>query len=632
MKRCNLFDWWRVLPLFLLAFLLPASNPLWAQGTAFNYQGRLLVNSNAPTGNYDMQFKLHPTATSTNQVGSTLTLSPIGVTNGLFFVTLDFGNVYNGTLLYLEIGVRPTGTLSNYTILSPTQPLNPTPYSVYSENSAAFTGAISDSQLSTNVPLFDTGGKFSGPVVFSNASGNFNGALSGTFNGAATGTFTGTATGNFNGTNTGTFIGNGAGVTNVNVTNIVGVVQSNPNWQVMQSTSQTAVSGNNYIATNNALTTLTLPGSPGVGSVVRLSGSGANGWKAAPNTGQAINTAILGLSAGQVWTQEGTSQTWHALTSSANGMRLAAGIGSGTGTIYYSGDGGMTWNPSDAPAKNWAGIACSADGMRMVAVPNGGNAYTSINAGTNWVAQSASSNVFYTCVASSADGINLAAAVGSGTGPVYTSSNGGTNWMTRSVTSQNWTGIACSSNGTKIVAVPSGLAQIYVSSDSGVTWTNRGPANSWSCAASSADGNKLVAAISTGNIYTSGDGGVTWTARATSQAWKGVASSADGVNLAAVYSTGFIYTSSDSGRTWLQRTNGVPSGAQAWSCITSSASGSRLVAAINGGSFDFLYLSVAQTTPLTGSLSGTQYSDIELQYIGNGQWMPLTFNGSFTGY
>lgn len=628
MKSRALFNGWRTPVIFLFAFALLSPNLIFAQGTAFTYQGRLMANSNAVTGNYDLQFKLHPSATSTNQIGPALTNSPVGVTNGLFVTLLDFGNVFDGASLYLEIGVRPTGSTSNFTILSPVQALTPTPYAVRAENAqnaATYTGAITDSQLSTNIAEFTTGGGFSAPVSFSSASGNFNGTLSGTFTGTSTGTFNGTTTG----TNNGTFIGNGAGITNVNVTNIVGVVQSNPNWQIVQATSQTLVNGNNYLSTNAALTALTLPGNPGIGSIVRISGSGANGWKAVPNTGQSILTAALSLPAGQSWSQTASSQSWRALASSANGMRLAAGIGFGTGTIYYSGDGGRTWTASDAPAKNWAGIAASADGMRMVAVPNGGNVYTSINGGTNWTVQSASSNVYYTCVASSADGINIAAAVGSGTGPIYTSNNGGTNWVTRSVASQNWTGIACSSNGTKIVAVPSGLAQIYVSSDSGNTWTNAGPVNSYNAVACSADGSKMAAVINGGYIRTSGDGGLTWTARASSQTWKCVTSSADGMNLAAAYNSGYIYTSSDAGQTWTQRTNGLPGGAQAWTCMASSADGSRLLAGISTG---FLYTSVAVTSSGTGYLLGTQYSSLELQYIGNGQWLPLTRSGSYTAY
>jgi hypothetical protein len=102
------------------------------------------------------------------------------------------------------------------------------------------------------------------------------------------------------------------------------------------------------------------------------------------------------------------------------------------------------------------------------------------------------------------------------------------------------------------------------------------------------------------------------------------------MNLAAAYSTGFIYTSSDTGQTWIQRTNGISTLAKTWSAICSSVDGSRLLAAINGG---VLYTSSAATTiGASGFLTGTQYSNVELQYIGSGQWMVLSFAGSFSAF
>ncbi|MDB6020623.1 MAG: hypothetical protein JWQ04_480 [Pedosphaera sp.] len=621
MMKCRTFLFCLGVAGFLALAFTPV-NSVWAQGTAFTYQGRMDVNSSAASGNFDMQFKLHP-AGSTNLIGPILISSPVGVTNGLFTVALDFGNVFDGTVLFLEVGLRPTGSLSNYTILSPTQPLTPTPYAVRASSVNAFTGTIADSQLSTNIARFTTGGGFTGPVVL-NGSGSFSGTLSGTFNGTTTGTNLGTFIGTTTGTNIGTFVGNGAAVTNVNITNVVGIVQSNPNWQLLQS-AQLAVVGNNYLSTNNAALTLTLPASPGIGSIVRISGSGANGWVVSPNASQSILTANLGLPAGQSWSGYSNSQAWKAVASSATGINLAAAYG--TGFIYYSHDGGLSWNKSDAPSKNWLGIASSADGLRMVAVPNGDLAYTSTNGGSNWISQ-AGTSAFYNCVASSADGIKLVAASGSGADPIYTSSNGGTTWTTRTVAGTSWTSVASSADGTKLVAVASGSSTIYTSSDSGVTWTNHGPANSWTGVASSADGTKLVATLNGGNIYTSGDSGVTWTARASSQTWKCVTSSADGVNLAAAYGLGYLYTSNDSGQTWVQRTNYVPGGTQSWSAISSSANGSRLLAAQSTGN---VYTSVAATTVGGGTLAGTQYSSLELQYVGNGQWMPLGSTGSFKG-
>lgn len=90
-----------------------------AVSTAFTYQGRLTDGGNPANGTYDFQFKLFNAATGGTQVGSTVTAHDVNVTNGLFTVQLNFGNVFDGTALWLEIGVRPGDSTGSYTILSP---------------------------------------------------------------------------------------------------------------------------------------------------------------------------------------------------------------------------------------------------------------------------------------------------------------------------------------------------------------------------------------------------------------------------------------------------------------------------------------------------------------------------------
>src|SRR5436190_795884 len=79
------------------------------------------------------------------------------------------------------------------------------------------------------------------------------------------------------------------------------------------------------------------------------------------------------------------------------------------------------------------------------------------------------------------------------------------------------------------------------------TWTQTSaPITNWSGVASSADGSRLVAAVSGGRIYTSTDSGAGWTATgAPSTNWSAVASSADGTKLVAVVNGGGIHTSPD---------------------------------------------------------------------------------------
>jgi hypothetical protein len=102
-------------------------------GYSFSYQGRLLDAGSPANGAYDFQFSLYNDATAGSQVGSVQTRDDVTVTDGLFIVELDFGNVFDGTALYLEIGVRPGASSGAYTPLSPRQPLTATPYALYSK-------------------------------------------------------------------------------------------------------------------------------------------------------------------------------------------------------------------------------------------------------------------------------------------------------------------------------------------------------------------------------------------------------------------------------------------------------------------------------------------------------------------
>jgi len=100
-----------------------------AQGTVFTYQGFLKVSGNPANANYDFQFSLWTAASGGTQIGSTLTLTSVPVQNGLFTVSLDFGNVWDGSNRYLQIAVRPAGS-GSYTTLSPRVKINPTPYAI----------------------------------------------------------------------------------------------------------------------------------------------------------------------------------------------------------------------------------------------------------------------------------------------------------------------------------------------------------------------------------------------------------------------------------------------------------------------------------------------------------------------
>lgn len=103
-------------------------------GTAFTYQGVLKQGTNPLTGSVDLQFKLYTAASGGAQIGSTMALNGVALTNGLLTATLDFGiNAFDGNARWLEIGVNgtPNGGLGPFTTLTPRQSLRPVPYALF---------------------------------------------------------------------------------------------------------------------------------------------------------------------------------------------------------------------------------------------------------------------------------------------------------------------------------------------------------------------------------------------------------------------------------------------------------------------------------------------------------------------
>lgn len=120
-----------VFALLILVFL--SVWPAIAQTTQFTYQGNLKSNNNAANGPYDFEFALFDQAG--NQVGITLSLPNITVTDGIFTVPLDFGNQFSGAARFLEVRVRPANQ-GSFVPLTPRQLINSAPHSVRALNAA----------------------------------------------------------------------------------------------------------------------------------------------------------------------------------------------------------------------------------------------------------------------------------------------------------------------------------------------------------------------------------------------------------------------------------------------------------------------------------------------------------------
>ncbi len=162
--------------LFSAAFISPPL--LFAQGTAITYQGQLTASNAPANGSYDMTFALYNASSLGSQVGSTITTSAVGVSNGLFTVVLDFDGVFNGTSYWLQIGVRTNG-VGSYSPLSPRQELTPTPYAITAEN---VNGLVSASQLTGTLPSGVLSGGYGNVVNLNNAGNSFTGDGTGLVN------------------------------------------------------------------------------------------------------------------------------------------------------------------------------------------------------------------------------------------------------------------------------------------------------------------------------------------------------------------------------------------------------------------------------------------------------------------
>ena len=105
-----------------------------AQGTGFNFQGRLNDGTNPANGSFDLQFRLYDAIVGGNQINAVAPRPNTTLINGVFSVTLDFGATAfnNPNSIFIEIAVRPNGSPNAYTILGPRQQLTVVPFAVRS--------------------------------------------------------------------------------------------------------------------------------------------------------------------------------------------------------------------------------------------------------------------------------------------------------------------------------------------------------------------------------------------------------------------------------------------------------------------------------------------------------------------
>lgn len=585
-------------------------NRVTAQGTAFTYQGRLTDGATAANGSYEFRFALYDSASGGVQIGSATTNSAVAVTAGSFTVALNFGaGVFPGADRWLQIGVRTNGSGVSFTALNPRQALTATPYAqtageVTGANIARLVVANTATQA-TGAPILNFGfivnatltaggsGYSSPPTVTVNDTSGSGAVITASVSGGAVVGLTVQSTGNgytanatltiapppsnayqtfagvnyFSGVNTmnnanntfaGTFTGDGAGLTALNASRLGSGTLADGRLSAnvpLRNASQTFSGANSFINPANSF----------VGNGAGL--DAINGAAIAPASISGTSIANGAVTAAKI----AGGQVVKSINGVADAVTLSAGTNitltpAGNNLQISAAPGGLTWRMVSATtlqAQPNAGYLLTNSALVIVTLPSSPNpgdvVRVSGSGGSGWrISQNPGQIV----------------SIRTTNAPVENPP--GANWVARENT-RDWSAVASSADGTKLVAAVSG-GQIYTSTDSGVTWAPRDGGRNWASVASSADGTRLVAAGIEDQIYTSVNSGATWTPRDAARTWYAMASSADGTKLAAVVYGGQIYTSTDSGLSWLPHES-----LRNWFAVASSADGTRLVAADNPG-------------------------------------------------
>src|ERR1051326_1243232 len=228
-----------------------------------------------------------------------------------------------------------------------------------------------------------------------------------------------------------------------------------------------------------------------------------------PSLSKVLLTLVFGTAlcrvGAQSWTMTSAPITnWSSIAGSEDGTKVVA---LGGWQIYLSTNSGLTWAAKSAPSGPWISASSSADGDMLVAAQDDDFVqlviYTSTNAGADW---GLANGMGYTRgIASSADGWRVVrvesprASHNANVGNIYSSTNGGIDWISTSAPLLRWQTVACSADGSRLLAgcygSDAGGGPIYSSTNGGIRWDlTSAPPKYWASVASCVNGSKLVAA------------------------------------------------------------------------------------------------------------------------------------------
>lgn len=275
-----------------LASLVLAANAL----GQITYQGRLDEGGSPASGAYDLRFRLYADAVSGTPIGE-VCLNDVEVTDGLFTVSLQFGNPFDGTTRFLEVLVRPDQgqdctSIAGFTFLGARQPLTFAPMALFAQQAGSANSAITANTATNATQLNGQSAAFytsatnltSGTIPSARISGSYSSAINLT-----------------NASNT--YFGSGAGLSGLNAANIAtGVIGDArlPTNLLRTDATTSILSGALRVGAANS-STVTLPPQLQIGPIaadqsalayMRVSGSSTT-IGARPNAAVADGTLIL---------------------------------------------------------------------------------------------------------------------------------------------------------------------------------------------------------------------------------------------------------------------------------------------------------------------------------------------------
>jgi len=164
--------------------------------------------------------------------------------------------------------------------------------------------------------------------------------------------------------------------------------------------------------------------------------------------GKILRSADGGVTWAATTPTSNITENWGALLQSASATNVIAIINDGRS--YRSLDKGVSWMPLASSGRSTIAAAADAALNRLVTVSTNGQISVSQDGGSTF--SSTPLILPRAKVACSLDGLHLvAAAPGS---PIYTSEDGGSTWKNRSLASQ-WSGVASSGDGTRLAFISS---------------------------------------------------------------------------------------------------------------------------------------------------------------------------------